>query len=199
MMQFLIDGHRDRVLDRFNTWPELIKGQLLTPLTRYTLNRSFNYAIDNGCFSGFDLDKEKKFKSLLARDFDFKEYCLFVCTPDVLGCHESTVKYWNKYKHLSDGYRKAFVLQDGCNWYPDDCYAVFLGGSTEFKDSASAFDLCKDALNDGKHLHIGRVNGFDRFIKFSELGAHTCDGSGISRYDHMILKLRENWDNYHEK
>lgn len=198
MMQFLIDGHRDRVLQRWQTWPELIKGQLLTPLTRYSLNRNFNYAVDNGCFSGFDEEKQKRFVNLLKRDFDFKEFCLFVCTPDVLGCHKSTVEFWHRYKHLSDGYRKAFVLQDGCDWFPDDCYAVFLGGSTQFKDSDYALQLCEYALSCGKHLHIGRVNGFDRYMRFNAIGAHTCDGSGLSRYDHMIDVLKQKWDEHHE-
>jgi hypothetical protein len=37
-----------------------------------------------------------------------------------------------------------------------------------------------------KHIHIGRVNTLKRFRHFDKLGAHTCDGSGVSRFDHML-------------
>ena len=47
----------------------------------------------------------------------------------------------------------------------------------------------KSGLKNNMHVHIGRVNNFERFYHFHNLGAHTCDGSGISMYDHMLEKL----------
>lgn len=186
-MKFLIDGHRDRIAFRKTQWPEGVVGQLLTPLTRYTRGESI-FAIDNGAYSGF---REKEFISLLKREYHVKEQCLFVCVPDKVGDHKTTLEMWAQYNHLANGWKKAFVVQDGCDSIPNEADCVFIGGTTEFKDSEHAADIVLWALENNKHVHIGRVNGPERFAKFHVLGAHTCDGSGVSRYDHMILAIKE--------
>lgn len=194
MLQFLIDGHRSRVDQKLQFWPEAIRGQLLTPLTRYHLHSELEYGVDNGCFSGFTKQKEQNFVRLIKRDYEHKHRCLFVCVPDVLHNHIETLHNWFEYSHLALGYKRAFVLQDGCDFYPADCDCVFVGGSNRFKDSQDAYDLCLAALRDNKHVHVGRINGFDRWHIYNQLGAHTCDGSGISRYDHMIVEFKRKYD-----
>lgn len=49
--------------------------------------------------------------------------------------------------------------------------------------------VVKTALILGKHVHVGRVNTIKRFRWFHDLGAHTCDGSGVAMYDHMLEKI----------
>lgn len=189
-MKFLIDGHRDRVSFRKEQWKDGVLGQLLTPLTRYKRGHDI-FAIDNGCFSGF---REKEFVSLLKREWLFKEKALFVCVPDKVGCHKTTLQMWEDHNHLCDGFKKAFVAQDNYEGMPDNADVLFIGGTNEFKDSLAAYEACVLALLENKHVHVGRVNGLDRFIKYNDLGANTCDGSGISRYDHMILKIKINYE-----
>lgn len=186
-MRFLIDGHRDRVAFRKSQWNEGVAGQLLTPLTGYKRGDGV-YAIDNGAFSNFN---EKKFISLLKRNYSVRKEALFVAVPDKVGCHKTTIALYNRFSHLCEGWRKAFVAQDGYEGMPEDADTLFIGGTNSFKDSQDAYSAVEEALRMGKHVHIGRVNGFKRFIKFHELGAHTCDGSGVSRYDHMILDIKE--------
>lgn len=186
-MKFLIDGHRSRVAFRKEQWPDGVLGQLLTPLTRYRRGSEI-YAIDNGAFTKFH---EKSFITLLKREQAVMSSALFVAVPDKLGCHKTTLKLYEIYSHLCEGWKKAFVAQDGYDGMPESADALFIGGTNSFKDSNSALDAVKDALRLGKHVHIGRVNGPDRFIKFRNAGAHTCDGSGVSRYDHMILAIKE--------
>lgn len=187
-MKFLIDGHRDRVAFRSAQWPEGIAGQLLTPLTRYRRGAEV-YAIDNGAYSSFN---EKAFRSLLAREEGVRESALFVAVPDKVGCHKTTLELYGQLRHLCEGWKKAFVAQDGFDGtIPDDASAVFIGGTNKFKDSDEAIALVKHGISRGLHVHIGRVNGADRFIRFMQAGAHTCDGSGVSRYDHMIIAIRE--------
>lgn len=117
--------------------------------------------------------------------------CLFVAVPDKVGCHRTTLQLYQDNKHLCDGYRKAFVAQDGYEGMPADADTLFIGGTDAFKDSDSAIEAVTLALSQGKHVHIGRVNGAQRFYRFHDAGAHTCDGSGVSRYDHMIETIRD--------
>ena len=187
-MKFLIDGSGKRIAERRNQTDELIAGQLLTPLTGYRLAEP-KFGIDNGAFSGMDDNKIAKFTRLLARYHDKREHCFFVAIPDKVADHKETLNMWDRYNHLAEGYTKAFVAQDGFDCIPDGTGALFIGGSNDFKDSVECEEIVLHHLNLGMHVHIGRVNGFERFIKFHELGAHTCDGSGISMYDHMLEKL----------
>ena len=184
-MKFLIDGSGNRLKARRKQADALVAGQLLTPLTGYKRSEEV-FGIDNGAFSNLDL---KGFTRLLNRYFDHKEHCLFVAIPDKVADHKQTLLMWDDYQHLADGYKKAFVVQDGFDSWPDNASAIFIGGSTEFKDSVEVEQIVKTALENSLHVHIGRVNTFDRFYKFHNIGAHTCDGSGISMYEHMLDKL----------
>ncbi len=70
-------------------------GQLLTPLTRYTLRDPGRpWAIDNGAFAGFDA---RAFLSLLEREKHHRENCLFVTVPDVVGAaRRMTLGRWER-------------------------------------------------------------------------------------------------------
>lgn len=194
-MKFLIDGHRDRVSHRKQQWSEGIAGQLLTPLTRYSRGEPV-FAIDNGAFSGL---REKAFIALLKREWDLRHQCLFVCVPDKVGCHRTTEQMWNDFHPLANGYAKAFVAQDGYQGMPTEASALFIGGTDKFKESDEAQDAVLDALAEGKHVHIGRVNGPSRFMLYHILGAHTCDGSGVSRYDHMLPLIKDAYEDYYAR
>lgn len=184
-MKFLIDGSKARIKVRKKQADELIRGQLLTPLTGYKLCEKI-WAADNGGFTGA---KIPGFTRLMKNNHEFREHCLFAAVPDKVENHKQTLSMWDEHQHLADGYKKAFVVQDGYDGHPENADALFIGGSTEYKDSYECEQVVKNALGNGMHVHIGRVNTFDRFYHFHRLGAHTCDGSGISMYDHMLEKL----------
>lgn len=190
-MRYLLDVSKTCYPKRVATWPELIRGQLLTPLTLYRRCTDV-FAIDNGCYSGFTARVEKRFKHLLKREWDYRENCLFVCIPDKVGCHKTTLKMWNDLNHLCNGYKKAFVAQDGFDFMPPDADALFIGGTNKFKDSVEVEKIVRNAIEKNIHVHIGRVNYEERFKKFQEIGANTCDGSAICRYDWVIEELKNN-------
>jgi hypothetical protein len=184
-MKFLLDVSPNKLEQRLSEFSDLIAGQLLTPLTRYN-NAGGLFAIDNGAFSGF---KKKDFKSLLEREHENKDRCLFVVVPDVVGNGKRTLEIWHLRHNIIHGWPKALVIQDGIEdldipW--SELQAVFVGGNDPWKDSRAVVDIVKTALILDKHIHVGRVNTIKRFVKFEELGAHTCDGSGASMYDHML-------------
>lgn len=187
-MRLLLDGHWRKVTDL--KVRDIAAGQLLTPLTRYKNWNGF-FAVDNGAFTGF---QEREFLSLLKRNEDKKEVCLFVACPDVVGSGRRTLELWRHRDRWIKHWPGALVAQDGIEdldipWH--EMSAVFIGGSTEWKLSKAAADVVRTAKTLGKHTHIGRVNTPERWQKFMEMGADTCDGSGLARYDWMIDAIEE--------
>jgi hypothetical protein len=71
----------------------------------------------------------------------------------------------------------------------DEMNAIFIGGGDPWKDSKASQDIVKTAVTLGVWVHVGRVNTPRRFELFDELGADSCDGSGIAMYDHMLEKI----------
>jgi hypothetical protein len=177
-------------------------GQLLTPLTRFRLQQpELPWGIDNGAFARFE---EKAFLSLLKREEHHRSNCLFVVAPDVVGSARRTLEVFERWKDRLAGWPVALCIQDGQQdlgipW--EDIAAVFIGGTTEFKLSASAAHVIKAAKILGKWAHVGRVNDPARFAHFEELGADSCDGSGISRYSHMrrAISKRDNQEKLFEE
>jgi len=163
-------------------------GQLLTPLTRYRLRDPVRpWAIDNGAFAQLDV---ATWLSLLARERHHQKKCLFVALPDVVGSARRTLEvfeYWRRQEALR-GWRRALVCQDGQEHLPipwDDIAAVFIGGSTSWKCGEHVVHIIKAAKALGKWVHVGRVNGAERWDHFERLGADSADGTGLARYSHM--------------
>lgn len=166
--------------------------QLFTPLTRYT-NRhpDRSFAIDNGAFSRFD---RQAFEALLKREKDRRDQCHFVAVPDVVGSAKRTLEVFDHWFPRLGGWPLALVCQDGQEnesipW--DVINAVFIGGSTKWKTSLHAIACIKAAQALGKWVHVGRVNTPRRFEWCLNLGVNSIDGSGISRYSKMRLKIRD--------
>ena len=161
-------------------------GQLLTPLTRYTLrDPERTWAIDNG---GFKNPEIAGLLSLLAREFHHKELCAFVAAPDVIGSARRTLEVFPFWRERLKVWKIALVCQDGQEDLPipwDEIDAVFIGGSTNWKCGPYAKAICTAAKILGKWVHVGRINTPSRFEYFEELGADSFDGSGIARYTHM--------------
>lgn len=187
-MKYLIDKSPQDVYRKQGLHQSLVMGQLLTPLTRYR-NAKKRFGVDNGCYKRFN---HRAFEKLIAREEENKKMCLFVAVPDIVGSARRTMEIWNRRFELLpflESWRLALVIQDGMEdldipW--GELWAVFLGGGDPWKDSKSARDVIKTAKILGKHVHIGRVNTIKRYKLFAEIGADTCDGSGVSMYDHML-------------
>jgi hypothetical protein len=167
-------------------------GQLLTPLTRYT-RRQDTFAIDNGAFAGFNATA---FKSLLKREWDHRNRCLFVTVPDVVGSARRTLEVFDHWYPKLHGWPLALACQNGQEQQPirwDLIACAFIGGDDEFKDGPHAAAIVKAAMAMDKHVHIGRLNGVERAKRFVDLCGDypkvSIDGSGISQYSHMRVKL----------
>jgi len=159
-----------------------------------TLDLSHPWAMDNGAFAGFD---PGAFVRMLER-FHGIPGCLFVTAPDVVADAAATLAQWPFWAQLLRGlgYRPAFVAQDGLT--PDrvpwrELGALFMGGSTAYKESPAARSLCAYATAQGIWVHWGRVNGKRRYELALKAGADSIDGTGFSMFPDTNIPLAEQW------
>ena len=156
--------------------------QLRTPLTNYRLSGK-PYGLDNGCFNRFN---RKAWERLLREAEENRP--IFVCLPDMVGDARRTLDLFDVFDYQCNGLPKALVLQDGIGNHAipwDKIEAVFVGGSDPFKISTEAINACRTAKMLDKWVHVGRVNTAARVRNWIGL-ADSIDGSGISRFDHML-------------
>lgn len=165
------------------------------------------WAMDNGAFSGFD---EGAFVRMLERfsGLDGRvrgngcdgstSGCLFVTAPDVVADAAATLARWPFWSRLIRGLGlpPAFVAQDGLTsdrvpW--SELGALFIGGSTAYKESQEARHLCGLAQAKGVWVHWGRVNGKRRYELALKAGAQSIDGSGFSMYPHTNIPKAAEW------
>tara|TARA_R110000851_G_C12826546_1_gene540196 strand:+ start:4 stop:666 length:663 start_codon:yes stop_codon:yes gene_type:complete len=167
--------------------------QLRTPLTSYALS-GVPYGLDNGCFKRFE---QKTWERLLNEAEE--QMPKFVCLPDIVGDAVRTLDLFSAFERKTNGLPRALVLQDGIgshrvDW--DKLSAVFVGGSDAFKTSSEAMNACRTAKMLGKWVHVGRVNTAAR-VKYWIGVADSIDGSGISKYDHMLENVLTAIDGSH--
>jgi hypothetical protein len=184
-MIIMLDAPQGFTDDAKRRWPEVQFGQLRTPLTRRKRNDERVWALDNGCFSRFD---QKTWLKMVKEANTAGDRAEFVCLPDCVGSAKRTCEMFDHYINYTQLVRRALVLQDGIGqerirWVKLE--AVFVGGSTEFKTSPEAFQAAKAAKAMGKWVHVGRVNTVERLQAWIGI-ADSIDGSGISRYSHML-------------
>ena len=113
--------------------------------------------------------------------------------PDLVGDAVRTKDLYDYFSFYVYKVPRALVIQDGIesvniDWIKTE--AVFVGGSDSFKMSKQATDVCKIAKMMNKWVHVGRVNTVSRLKNFVGI-ADSVDGSGISRFDHMLEPLLE--------
>lgn len=157
--------------------------QLRTPLTKYARASGIPYALDNGCFAKFDRATWERM--LVEADSDRP---LFVTLPDIVGDAQRTAELFEHFWTRTQELPRALVLQDGIEYVKipwDQITAVFVGGSDHFKFSKEALNAARTAKMLGKWVHVGRVNTAKRVNNWLRL-ADSIDGSGISRFDHML-------------
>jgi hypothetical protein len=184
MMIALLDNGQD--LDECAADLGCEVGQLLTPLTRYRLRDPEKpWAIDNGAFANLDIPA---LLGLLKREEHHRDRCLFVTVPDIVGCAMRTAEVFDLWAPRLAGWKIALACQDGQEnvripW--DRIDAVFIGGSNNFKCGPHAERIIRTAKLFEKWVHVGRVNHPGRYQHFAQVGADSCDGTGIARYTHM--------------
>lgn len=162
-------------------------GQLRTPLTNYALApEPVMWAADNGFFSNQDLDSWLAWVDRF--DENRERRPKFVTLPDIVGDAARTGELFEYFKKRTNELPRALVLQNGIQYTKipwADLDAIFIGGDDPFKVSPQAFAAARTAKILGRWVHVGRVNTAARVRNWLGL-ADSIDGSGISRFDHML-------------
>lgn len=186
-MKILLDCSPAKIAEYRKRYDEDF-GQLRTPGTNYALSDdpAVEWAADNYFFTEQDIEKWQRWVARFNENRARRP--LFVTLPDIVGDAQRTLELFRAFKLDMNELPRALVIQDGIQYVTipwDDVDAVFIGGTDRFKNSPEAYNVARTAKILRKHVHVGRVNTALRLRNWSKL-ADTCDGSGASRFDHML-------------
>jgi hypothetical protein len=151
---------------------------------------SWSWAADNDAYSAWEPIRYKE----MLDGIKGLESCLFVTAPDVVGDASKTMKlFWSWVDVIKEtGLPVALVAQDGLTadhvpwWWID---ALFIGGSTSFKMGPEAEYLALAARENGKWLHMGRVNGHQRVRYAKAIGCDSIDGTSLTWFRDTWLPI----------
>lgn len=161
-----------------------IIGYMNTPNNGHTMN-GWVWAADNSCYGKNYVGDDKWFNWLQSFSDVTREKCLFATAPDVVGDYKETLirstPWLSRIQNL--GFPAAFVAQDGltnetCPWNAFD--VLFIGGSTDWKLSESAFKLIRKARQLNKKVHVGRVNSRQRLRMMASAQVDSVDGTYLA-------------------
>ena len=159
------------------------------------------WAADNGAFTGFN---SAAFFPWLETMTPYRDTCLFVVVPDVVGDSMATWLEFVRWQPELACWPLAYVAQDGQEKLPfpaiHEWDTLFIGGSTEWKVSQGALDCIGRAQHLSKRVHVGRVNWWKRYAHFRLCNGSddwTCDGTR-QRFD-GIDKTLAAWAEYQQQ
>lgn len=156
------------------------------------------WAGDNCAFTGFEA---QRFTEWLERMIPHRANCLFIAVPDVVGDAAATLARYVTWAEAMEGWPLAYVCQDGSEGHeiPSSAKALFIGGTTAWKESEAAIAMIQRGQALGLHIHIGRVNWGKRYRMFRVLEGSkhfTCDGTR-TRFEGVEKTLRA-WKQYEQ-
>lgn len=176
-------------------------GRLLQPRhlssVELTAEAGIPWAADNDCFQGLDAPAFVKMIDRLAG----LPGCLFVTVPDVVGDARATLASFDEWAPELErrGLPLGLVAQDGLTLdelrdRAPRLAALFIGGSTEWKEGDEAAELAREAKRLGLWVHWGRVNTRRRFDLIVATGAaDSFDGSKWARWRKTYLPTALAW------
>lgn len=122
-----------------------------------------------------------KFFAWLRYALPYRQWCKFICCPDVVGDSAATLR---QYPHFAGaihalGYPVAIAAQDGMlpSDIPCDAQALFVGGSTTWKLGDASIAIIREAQRRGMWVHVGRVNTPGRWGNCEGLRVDSVDGT----------------------
>ena len=177
-------------------------GVMLTPASKGDVlgaaRRSSWWAADTGCFTRPEAYSDVGYLSWLEVLAPARATCLFATAPDVVGDWQAT---WQRAAPVLPairglGFLASVVAQDGMVMLPplEMWDVLFVGGTTRWKLSESGgYRMARMALEQGKRLHLGRVNSWVRIRAAAQAGYHSSDGSALSYNPPMMAAEIVGW------
>lgn len=157
-------------------------GQIATPASGNRVEAGREWCADNSVFAG-KYPGDDAYLAWLTNLLPVAEGCRFVVAPDVVADALATLArslpMLSKIRDL--GFPVAFVAQDGLEylngipWHLFD--VLFIGGTTEWKLGPVVRGLVCEAKEQGKWVHMGRVNSHMRLRYALQIGCDSADGT----------------------
>lgn len=192
-MIYLSGCHHPQLLERAGPLPI---GIVNTPNVAYRpeLLEAYRWwAADNGCFSQGAAFRMETFLEWLDRQP--RSGCLFVVAPDVPMDAQATLeRFWTASTAIRRlGFPVALAAQNGLEdrgvpWPLLD--ALFIGGDTEWKLGSAAAAIAWQARQNGKWVHMGRVNSRRRLARALAMGCDSADGTFLRWPTTNLPRLR---------
>jgi hypothetical protein len=167
--------------------------RLLISATGVHRTEGFPYAIDNGAWTAFQQRRpfdSAAFERLIWTHGAGAEW---IVVPDVVADRVASLRATSWWLPHLDRFRLLIAVQDGMTerdvsgWLGPQC-GIFLGGSTEWK-LATMREWGEVAARHGCHYHVARCNSARRISRAQEAGAHSFDGTSVSRFADSIGRL----------
>jgi hypothetical protein len=174
-------------------------GCITTPRQGNIIDSDWDIMADNGCFS--DKWEREEWSSWLDT---LPKTTRFVVAPDAydpLGgeSHKATLKLWKEYAPIirEKGLTPAFVCQPGSvpSTIPRDAEVLFIGGvvGIKWKLGPEARACAKWGKDNGKWVHMGRVNTRKRLRVALEFGCDSVDGTSLIYGPDICLAQMLKW------
>lgn len=159
--------------------------QIVTPAAGNAVHANVRrWCADNAVFAD-RYPGDEKYLAWLAKRTWAAERCTFAVAPDVVGDARATVARSGPMlaRIRAAGFPVALALQDGADllalpWSEFD--VAFIGGTTEWKIGEHMKALAHKAKEQGKWVHMGRVNSARRVRIASAMGCDSVDGTFLA-------------------
>lgn len=159
-------------------------GQIATPAAGNRVLPDVDWIADNAVFAG-RYPGNDAYLAWLSERAEHSGRCQFAVAPGVVGDAEATLARSDRMlpKIRMLGFWVALVAQDGLErlsipWADIDC--LFIGGTTEWKLGVHARGLAAEAREQGKWVHMGRVNSLERLRYARYIGCDSVDGTYLA-------------------
>lgn len=168
--------------------------RLLVSATGRHNAHGFPYAIDNGAWTAHQQGRSFDDVAFEAVVEKLGEGADFVVAPDVVAGGLASLEFSLSWLERLGHVRRVLVpVQDGMELddlrpHLSDRVGIFLGGSTEWK-LRTAMRWGQLARELGCYYHVGRVNSMKRIRLCQSAGAHSFDGTSVTRFASTLPKL----------
>jgi hypothetical protein len=158
-------------------------------------DEGFPHALDNGAWWSFSNKQPFDARAFLTAYELFGHTADFFVLPDIVAGGWDSLAFSLQWLRRLGAPRSLPLLavQDGMSAARIDRLVgpelgIFVGGTTEWKER-TMMTWGKLARNRKAYLHIGRVNTVRRIALCGRAGAHSFDGSSVSRFVVNLPKL----------
>lgn len=167
--------------------------RLLISATGVHRTEGFPYAIDNGAWTAHQQGRRFDHAAFERVVWALGDGADWIVVPDVVADRDASLRMTEWYLPHLDRWPLLVAVQDGMTdadvapWLGPRC-GLFLGGSTEWK-LATMTQWGELARRRGCYYHVARCNSGRRISRAKEAGAHSFDGTSVTRFADSMGRL----------